>query len=556
MSAVAALHPAGDPLVNVEAEAAFLGAVLIDNSVLERFGQMLGPASFAEPVHGRIFERVGQLMGRGAKVTPITLRPYFEADESLRALGGVTYLARLTADGQSLLAADQLATDIADLAARRRRRELLAEQIAACADVGRPLDDLTALDELRPRVARLEGLDLAALANREPAPKSFIIPRLAPAGEVTLFTGAGAVGKSLLAQQLCTALAAGVSTLGLALDRHPAVYMTCEDDAEQLHFRQAHICDALGVEMRDLAGALHLRSMRGEDNALAAFDLAGRFTPAPLYHRLADWIRRTGARLVALDNVAHLFPENENDRREVTRFVNLLNRLAGETGAAILLLAHPNKAGDSFSGSTAWLNAVRSQFTLTRPTEEGADPDRRTLIVGKANYGEAGGAINFRWHQWAFVRDDDLPEDQRADLEETIRANFENAAFLRCLDLRNEQERPVSDSPASRTYAPKEFAAMPEAKGCTRARFEAAMERLYRLGEIETGLVCRTGRKDRFGLRRKCADLRADPAPTVCADPAPTPRRPAPSHTLCTTYMTGGAEDGPPPSQDEVEADQ
>jgi RecA-family ATPase len=49
--------------------------------------------------------------------------------------------------------------------------------------------------------------------------------------------------------------------------------------------------------------------------------------------------------------VAHLFAGNENDRGEVTRFINALNRLAGETGAAVLLLGHPNKAGDSYSGS-------------------------------------------------------------------------------------------------------------------------------------------------------------------------------------------------------------
>ncbi|EJL29276.1 replicative DNA helicase [Novosphingobium sp. AP12] len=104
---------------NVEAEAAFLGAVLIDNRVIEELQTQLGPQHFFEPVHTRIYERILQLLDRKAVVTPVTLRPYFEADEALKALGGVAYLARLTADGQGLLAPRELADQIYDLALLR-----------------------------------------------------------------------------------------------------------------------------------------------------------------------------------------------------------------------------------------------------------------------------------------------------------------------------------------------------------------------------------------------------------------------------------------------------
>ena len=104
---------------NIEAEAAFLGAALIDNRVLEELPVSLAPAHFFEPVHARIFERVLQLLDRSAVVTPVTLRPYFESDEALKELGGLTYLARLTADGQGLLAPRELAQQIYDLALLR-----------------------------------------------------------------------------------------------------------------------------------------------------------------------------------------------------------------------------------------------------------------------------------------------------------------------------------------------------------------------------------------------------------------------------------------------------
>jgi len=104
---------------NPEAEAAFLGAVLIDNRLLEELTVPVRPEHFFAPAHTRIFERILTLLDRQMVVTPVTLKPYFEADETLAELGGTAYLARLTADGQGLLAPRQLAQQIYDLALLR-----------------------------------------------------------------------------------------------------------------------------------------------------------------------------------------------------------------------------------------------------------------------------------------------------------------------------------------------------------------------------------------------------------------------------------------------------
>lgn len=347
--------------------------------------------------------------------------------------------------------------------------------------------------------AAIQTLDWAALAKVNPSPKAFVIPKLAPAGEVTLFTGAGSAGKSLLAQQLATALAAGVPTLRLDMGQAPAIYLTCEDDEGQLHWRQAHICKALGVPMASLAGQLHIVSLRGAlDNSLGAEGPDGEFILSASYHRIAALIRRTGAKLVALDNVAHLFPGNENDRGEVTRFINALNRLAGENGAAILLLGHPNKSGDDYSGSTAWLNAVRSQFVI----EHDLQSDMRTVTVGKANYARKGDQLRFAWVDWAFVHEHDLPPDTARKLADTAKAHAGNDAFKRCLALCNERKRNVSHQPGS-NYAPMIFAGMPEAKGHKKADFAAAMERLLTIGaiELDAELWRDEHRKPRRGIR-------------------------------------------------------
>jgi len=115
---------------------------------------------------------------------------------------------------------------------------------------------------LKIKAAEVRPLDLAALAETEPVQKWFVVPAIAPCGEVTLCTGAGSAGKSLLWQQLCTALATGLPTLGIEFEEPMrAVYITCEDNEGELHWRQAHICKALGVPMGELGRDLDLISL-------------------------------------------------------------------------------------------------------------------------------------------------------------------------------------------------------------------------------------------------------------------------------------------------------
>lgn len=104
---------------NLEAEAAFLGAVLIDNRVIEELQTPLRPDHFFEPLHERIYTRILALIERNATASPVTLRPHFEADEALKELGGPKYLAQLTANGAGLLAPRDLAQQIYDLALLR-----------------------------------------------------------------------------------------------------------------------------------------------------------------------------------------------------------------------------------------------------------------------------------------------------------------------------------------------------------------------------------------------------------------------------------------------------
>ena len=153
---------------NVEAEAAMLGAMMIDNRLADDLVDKLEPGHFFEPVHGRIFAAIKTLRGNDMLVTPVTLRPMFDADEGMRELGGPAYLAGLTGSGAGLIGARQFAQQIYDLAMLR-----------ALVSVGRTLVDraMDTSEEVNPRaqieLAEEELFKVAADGGSENTVKSF-----------------------------------------------------------------------------------------------------------------------------------------------------------------------------------------------------------------------------------------------------------------------------------------------------------------------------------------------------------------------------------------------
>jgi replicative DNA helicase len=106
------------PPLNVEAEQALLGAILVNNDAFDRVSDFLKPEHFVEEIHRRIYEIAGSLIRAGKVATPITLKTFLGEHD----LGGVTvqqYLARLAAEATTIINAFDYGRTIHDLAVRR-----------------------------------------------------------------------------------------------------------------------------------------------------------------------------------------------------------------------------------------------------------------------------------------------------------------------------------------------------------------------------------------------------------------------------------------------------
>lgn len=104
---------------NIEAEQGLLGALLVNNDVLDRVADFLLPRHFHDPVHARIFEAAAKFIGMGNAASPVTLKNYFENDEGLAQLGGTAYLSKLASNATTIINAKQYGQTIYDLAIRR-----------------------------------------------------------------------------------------------------------------------------------------------------------------------------------------------------------------------------------------------------------------------------------------------------------------------------------------------------------------------------------------------------------------------------------------------------
>ena len=253
------------------------------------------------------------------------------------------------------------------------------------------------------------GTRLDTLAGKTPQPREFIVNDIGffPTGKLTLFTGAGAVGKTLVLLQLCIACAsAGGKWLGHDVKHGAAVFFSAEEDEDELHRRCADICQADAIDMARL-GSMRLIDMTGGSPVLLSPPQADRtqLVDTGLLQRLEKTIIADKPVLVVIDNRAQVVRGSEIDRNVATEAVNRLQRMARQHGTTIILVAHPSLTGvankTGTSGSTGWVNTGRGQIDMVKSDDLGGGPDdgRRSLINRKANYSPMGGVIELVWRQ-------------------------------------------------------------------------------------------------------------------------------------------------------------
>jgi RecA-family ATPase len=315
----------------------------------------------------------------------------------------------------------------------------------------------------------------AAWKGTNPEPVRWLAQGRIPAGDLTLYAGNGGAGKTETAVQLLVAAAADLGDwLGCVIEPGPALFLSCEEREGNIRDRVERICKHRGIDP-DFIDRLHLCFPDLEEAWLVSVDRFGKVQKSPLFESTVRWIEEHRPSVVVIDSVAAVFDADAIARRQVRTFLATLRKVAQATGTAIVLLDHPSVRGMADGSGTAnsvdWRNSVRSMLHLSDPDKD--DPDVRTLEVKKSNYGKSGEKTKLRWSGLTFTTD---AAGQTAPYRAAAELRLDDL-FMRLLEERNAQGRWVTPSKAA-GYAPKEFAIMPGAEGCTAAALANAMERL------------------------------------------------------------------------------
>lgn len=411
MTAVLAPVPEQPPAIeNTEAEAALLGALMVDNRALERVADLLEPDDFYLPAHAKIFSALQRDVIAGKVASPVTLRPYFEGDPDFSELGGYRYLAQLTGSGAALIGHRDIAQQVRELAQRRRLlaslqaiavrdwnktfAEIVAEAETAIAEAGRESDEgivECTIGEAADRALKEAEDDTARV-------RCGIDPIDAALGplfirDLTIVAGRPGMGKSVFGQNY----ARGASERG-----HAAVMFSLEMRAEQLGARALAEMTfepgtGRGAVPLDVVLARHKsreqvrRLLEAKDRLDAlpfeVVDVPG-CTVAKLNTLIRRWKRRYAAQgkkleLVVVDYLQLMIPDfrvRGGDRTEAITYISQgLKRAAKANDVHIIALSQLSRAVEQREDKRPHLSDLRDSGSI----EQDAD---NVLFLFRAEY--------------------------------------------------------------------------------------------------------------------------------------------------------------------------
>lgn len=374
---------------------------------------------------------------------------------------------------------------------------------------------MSALEELAAhetaKLARLQPVDLSGLAEADVDPTRYAVEPILPRQHVTLLGSHGGAGKSILALTLAAHVVCGRAWCGLPVYQGKALYVSLEDPGELVRYRLRRIADEYDLDPATISEGLTVLDGSMGDAVLATeVNDSGtrRLVPTAALEELEQACE--GMSLAIVDNASDAYDANENDRRMVRRFVRSLAHIAREHDAAVLLLAHIDKAaartganGNTYSGSTAWHNSTRSRLALSN--QDGVE-----LAHEKHNLGSKIEPIALTWTDTGVLVPVSARDSAGRDAED-------DAAVLAAIMAANADGHPVyaaRTGPYTALTILRTYPDLPAPLQKDKQRFWQALTRLERDGRIYRETYRTPDRKQRVRLLAR---------PSIGARQSPTP---------------------------------
>lgn len=418
------------PPQNLDAEESVLGAILLDDSVLDNVAELVTPADFyRRESHGELFAAALSMHERGEKVDAITLVNELEKRGKLETVGGRVRVHELAAMVPATANAPHYARIVREMAAARS----LIDAGHNIARLGweRPGDVDALMAQAETELSRAvggtiesqfeslsDGLDKLADEIREAyktgSPKMGLLTDFTDLdeqltgfheGQLILIAARPGMGKSALAQNI----AENVADRGLNVG-----FATLEMSKVELQLRSLARASQLDSKMirtgrlgtREQAARLGpaIEKVRERAQTLRVLD-SSEVTPTTLRAQIRRLQRQAPLSLVVVDYLQLMLASRSEDSRqqEISTISRSLKLLARELGIPIIALSQLNRNLESRQEKRPMLSDLRESGSLEQDADvvlfvyrddyyNDSTPDLGVaeIIVAKNRQGERG----------------------------------------------------------------------------------------------------------------------------------------------------------------------
>lgn len=388
----------------IEAEAAFLGALLVDPERAPELVSLVAPDEMLSENHKAIYEAMLSILRRGDGLDLVMLRN--ELGGSLMALGGHSMLVRIEQAATSSALAKAHARIVRDASRLRRLRVALlesAEQVSGLTPG--TSESAEAQNSVQATLDGILNTRSAAVVEPTHAILSRVVNDLSyrDNSKTSLKTGLrdlDALLGGLRPGDMCVVAARpgmGKTALGTCIARHVAgregsVFLASLEMSRDAMWARL-LCSEAGAPLARVramgATQSQAEALRAAEAVLGGLALMVDDTPAQtlagLKANLLAWRRKRGLSLVIVDYLQLLrIPEYKRDRyREVTEVSLGLKTLARELGVPVIAMSQLSREVEKREDKQPLLSDLRESGAI----EQDADS---VLFVYRAEYYQQG----------------------------------------------------------------------------------------------------------------------------------------------------------------------
>jgi hypothetical protein len=259
-----------------------------------------------------------------------------------------------------------------------------------------------------------------AIPATPPAKRNYIFAGQVTGGTMSVLGGPGGVSKTMLVMQASVASAVGLSLGNIDVAEGSSLLFLGEEDEVERDRRLGGICAHMMVDVGLVerrvkcfgAAGIDIRLTHKADSNAHATAFGNKVIRIAKAHAIQAGI---ALKLIVFDHARLVLGGDPNNAEDVTQLTRVLTRIARETKAAVILLAHSPKSvigkeGDEMNasdiaGSSAFVDNSRAAYMMWTMREKEAKShhvplSERSNYVRlqnvKANYAQSGGGYWFK----------------------------------------------------------------------------------------------------------------------------------------------------------------